>query len=220
MPRHMPEALGKYVVIKDYLDANHAGNMSNRRSYYGIIIYVNTEPIIWYSKLQNRVEASSFISECVALRISTETIEDLRYKLRCFGIPVDGPAEVFCDNMSVVKNLSIPTSSLNKRHNVICYHRVKEAQDTGIVLVGWITGKCNLLDLFTKTTMPGNKRLIKYDLTQHHKLVILVRRRFICTWVHLSTSHTKRVVAEIGFWACIHILFKSIIYGYQFSGTR
>ena len=27
MPRHMTEALGKYVVIKDYVDANHAGNM-------------------------------------------------------------------------------------------------------------------------------------------------------------------------------------------------
>ena len=23
--------------------------------------------------------------------------------LRCFGIPVEGPAEVFCDNMTVVK---------------------------------------------------------------------------------------------------------------------
>ena len=31
MPRHMPEALGKYVVIKTYLDANHAGNMAISR---------------------------------------------------------------------------------------------------------------------------------------------------------------------------------------------
>ena len=27
MPRYMLEALGKYVVIKDYVDASHAGNM-------------------------------------------------------------------------------------------------------------------------------------------------------------------------------------------------
>ena len=50
MPRHMSEALGKYVAIKDYVDANHAGNMANMRSHSSIIIYVNNSPIIWYSK--------------------------------------------------------------------------------------------------------------------------------------------------------------------------
>ena len=85
-------------------------------------------------------------------------IESLRYKLRCFGIPVEGTAEVFCDNMSVVRNLSIPTSALNKKYNVIYYHRFMEYQATGILRVGWIPGEFNLADFFTKTTMPGNTR--------------------------------------------------------------
>ena len=160
-PRNIPEALGNYVVIKYYVDANHAGNMASKRSHSGIIIYVNNEPIIWYSKQQNTVEASSFGSDFVALKIATEMIEALRYKLRCFGIPVAGPAEVFCDNMSVVKNSSIPTSVLNKRHNSIYNHRVRVAQAAGILRFGWILGEFNLVDLFTKTTMPGNTR---YDL--------------------------------------------------------
>ena len=137
---HIPEALGKYFLIKAYVDDNHTGNMSNRRSYYGIINYVNNAPIIWYSKVQNTVEASRFGSEFVALRIVTDIIEALSYKLRGFGIPVEGPAEVFCDNMPVVNNSSIPTSPLNKMHNFICYHKVREAQDAGIVRVGWIPG--------------------------------------------------------------------------------
>ena len=41
MLSNMPEALGKYDLIKYYVDANHAGNMENRRSHSGIIIYVN-----------------------------------------------------------------------------------------------------------------------------------------------------------------------------------
>ena len=60
IPRHIPEALVKYVVIKSYLDDSPAGNMVNRRSHSGIIIYVNIKPIIWYSKRHNIVEASSF----------------------------------------------------------------------------------------------------------------------------------------------------------------
>ena len=107
MPKHIPEALSKYVVIKPYVDANHAGNMENMRLHSGIIIYVNNEPIIWYSKHQNTVESSSFGSEFITLRIFTDMIEALRYKLRFLGILVEGPAEVFCDNMSVVNNPSI-----------------------------------------------------------------------------------------------------------------
>ena len=104
MPSHIPEALGKYVLIKAYVDSNHTGNMENSRSHSRIIIYVNNAPIIWHSKRKNTVEASSFGSDFFALRISTKMIEALRYKLRCFGIPVEGPAEIFCDNMSVVNN--------------------------------------------------------------------------------------------------------------------
>ena len=36
----MPEALGKYVVIKAYVDDNHAGKIENG------IIYVNNSPVI------------------------------------------------------------------------------------------------------------------------------------------------------------------------------
>ena len=102
------------------MDANHSVNMAKRILHSGIIIYFNNAPIIWYSKRQNTFESSSFGSGFVAFRISIEMIGALRHKLRCFGIPVEGPAEVFFDNMSVIKKLSIPASSLNKRHNAIC----------------------------------------------------------------------------------------------------
>ena len=52
--------------------------------------------------------------EFVALRIYTEVVEALRYKLRTFGVNLEGPAEVYCDNKSVVKNSSVPVSVLNK----------------------------------------------------------------------------------------------------------
>ena len=158
LPRRMPDALGKSVLIRAYVDANHAGNLANRRSHTGIIVYVNNAPIIWYSKRQNTVESSSFGSELVALRIATDMIEALRYKLRCFGIPIDGPAEVLCDNKSVVTNATVPASVLNKRHNAICYHRVREAQAAMIIRTGWIPGDLNLSDILTKTTMPANKK--------------------------------------------------------------
>ena len=68
---------------------------------------------------QNTVESSSFGSKFIALRIATEMIEGLRYKLRIFEVPIDGPADVFCDNQSVVNNVSISYYVLNKKQNSI-----------------------------------------------------------------------------------------------------
>ena len=106
------------------MDNDHAGNLLTRRSHTGVIIFVNNPPIIWYSKRQNKVESSSFGSEFIALWIATEMIERLRYKLRIIGVPINGPADVFCDNKSVFTNVSIPSYVSNKKHNYICYHRV------------------------------------------------------------------------------------------------
>ena len=85
-------------------------------------------------------------------------IEALRYKLRCFGVPVEEACDVMCDNRSVVTNSSVPTSVLNKRHNAICYHRIREAQAAGVIRVGWIEGKRNIADLFTKTTLSNEAK--------------------------------------------------------------
>ena len=57
IPRHMLYALGKWVVIKYYVDANNEGIMANRRSNSGTIIYINKASIICYSKFQSKVEA-------------------------------------------------------------------------------------------------------------------------------------------------------------------
>jgi hypothetical protein len=66
------------------------------------------------------------------------------------GVPLEGPANVFCDNKSVVKNSSRPESMLKKRHNAIAYHWCQEAQAAGIIRIAFEQGKTNIADLFTK----------------------------------------------------------------------
>ena len=157
LPANMPEPRGSPVTISCFVDANHAGNVVTRRSHSGIIIFVQNAPIIWFSKRQNTVECATFGSELVAQRICKDLIVALRYKLRMFGIPINGPANVFCDNRGVVKNLSIPESTLLKKHNSINYHAVREAAAAGILRVGKEDGDTNLSDLLTKV-VHGQRR--------------------------------------------------------------
>jgi len=91
-----------------------------------------------------------------------EMLEALTYKLRMFGIPLDSPCNVFCDNKSVVVNATIPTSTLKKKHNSIAYHHVREAVAAQILRIAKVHTSENLADLLTKPLLSSHlKNLIQ-----------------------------------------------------------
>ena len=101
VPPDAPEVRGQPVSMSCFVDADHAGCHVTRRSHTGVLIFINQAPILWYSKRQNTVEASTFGSEFIAAKIAVEMIEGLRYKLlRMMGVQVEGPTNVFCVNLS------------------------------------------------------------------------------------------------------------------------
>jgi hypothetical protein len=67
-----------------------------------------------------------------------------------FGIPIDGPANVYCDNNSVVTNSSKPQSVLKKKHNSIAYHRVREAVAANTIRIAKEDSSTNIADMLTK----------------------------------------------------------------------
>ncbi|KAI2499335.1 Reverse transcriptase (RNA-dependent DNA polymerase) [Fragilaria crotonensis] len=134
IPENMPTPRGKDVTMSCFVDADHAGCRETRRSHSGILIFVNRAPILWFSKRQNTVEASTYGSELLAMRLSIEMIEGLRYKLRMMGVPLTEECSVFCDNSAVVTN-SRPESTLKKKHAAINFHRVREAIAAGTIRV-------------------------------------------------------------------------------------
>lgn len=150
IPPDAPLPAGNEVEITGWVDADHAGDRLTRRSHTGILIFVNSAPILWYSKRQATIESSTFGSEMVAMRTALELIKDLRYKLRMMGVPLSGPALMFGDNKSVVNGASIPEAKLNKKHLGICYHAVREASAAGVWKVGFVKGEYNIADSLTK----------------------------------------------------------------------
>ena len=95
-----------------------------------------------------------FGSEYIALRIATELIQSLHYKLQMMGVTLDGPANVFCNNNSVVINSTVPESKLKKRHVSICYHQAREACAMRMIRIVHEGMSTNLADCLTKN-LPG-----------------------------------------------------------------
>jgi hypothetical protein len=73
------------------------------------------------------VKTSTYGSELVASRVSTELILEIRYMLRSLGVALDGSELILGDNLSVGLNTTVPSRVLKKKHNAIAYHRVREA---------------------------------------------------------------------------------------------
>ena len=91
-----------------------------------------------------------------------ELIKGLRYKLRMFGVPIDGPTGVRVDNMSVVYNTTRPESTLKKKSNAIAYHFVRENVANGTIRIAYETSETNLADCLTKVQSgPARQKIIR-----------------------------------------------------------
>ena len=105
---------------------------------------------MWFSKRKNSVKTSMFESEFTALKQAAEMAKSLRYKLKSFGVPIEGPMDMFYDNEEVYKNSSTLESVLRNKHHIIAYHMCREAVTSVIYRIAKEYTETKLADIFTK----------------------------------------------------------------------
>ena len=101
--------------------------LATGKSLTGWLHFVNKTPADWYSKKQATVETATYGSEFVAAKTATEQIMDIRHTLRYLGAPIGSKSFLSGDNRSVVTSATLPHSALTKCHNILAFHRVREA---------------------------------------------------------------------------------------------
>ena len=150
IPDDTPSPLGKEVVTTTYVDANLYHDIITGCAANGILHFLNGTPADWYSKRQHTVESATYGSEFVSARQATDQIIDLCTSLRYLGVPLHKKAYMFGDNQLVITSSTILHSGLNKRHNALSYHRVREAIAAGILGFYYIRGVSNPADILFK----------------------------------------------------------------------
>jgi len=66
------------------------------------------------------------------------------------GVPVDGLVLLLGDNLSVVLSTMVPSSTLKKKYQAICYHCVRECVAANIIRFAHIDSIDNIADVLTK----------------------------------------------------------------------
>ena len=146
----MSEPLSDPVLTSTFVYSDHASNISTRISHTGILLFIYSGIIKAFIKQQNTSESRTLVSELVAPHIAMDVIVELRNKLNSVGVPLKGPTVIYCYNQGVVKNTIVPEYTLNKKHNSINYHGVREVATSEILRTGKEDTATNLAEPLTK----------------------------------------------------------------------
>jgi hypothetical protein len=138
------------VTLTHYVDANLMHDTISRRSVTSILHMINNTPLDWYSKKQATVVTATYGSEFVAARICVEQIVDLQNIICYLGDPIRSKSYMLGDNKSVVDSSMQVYAKLHKRHNMLLFHRVREAIASGMIGFYFIPGDMNPADILSK----------------------------------------------------------------------
>ena len=145
---------GSDFSIQSYVDADWAGNVEDRRSVSGSIVYVGKSPVLWGSKRQETVAMSTMESEYYALSESmkdTLMIKNLLGELLQKKDTIDLQIpKVFCDNKAAIATSLSNGPKRKIRHVEIKYHFFKHHLDKKDVVLEFIPTSKNKADGLTK----------------------------------------------------------------------
>ena len=187
LPDDMLDPLGEAVTTTTTMGAKLNHCLATGKSLTGCLHFVNKTPVDWYSKKQATVETATYRSEFVAAKTATEQIMIIRQTLRYLGAPIATKSFLFGDNRLVVTSATLPHSTLTKRHNILAFHRGREAIAAKFMAFYWIQSAYNLSYMLSKhwdhpTVYPmilkllitrGNITLIPRETTQENEKEIL-----------------------------------------------
>lgn len=142
------------LSLRTFVDADWAGNVEDRRSVSGSIVYVGNSPVIWTSKRQETVAMSTMESEYYALSESMKDtlmikhlLEELLTKDEVLKLQVP---VVYCDNKAAIATSLSNGPKRKIRHVEIKYHFFKHHLDEKNVKLEFIPTEKNKADGLTK----------------------------------------------------------------------
>ena len=148
--------LGGHLKIAGWSDADWAGDLYDRRSRSGILVYVGVGPIIWNSVKQQTVARSTSEAEYVALASTASEILWIISMLKELNAKITCPVTIFEDNRGcklIAENASMPPRI---KHIDIAHHFIRDVIEKGTVIVEQVPTESMVADIMTKA-LPFDK---------------------------------------------------------------
>ncbi|KAG7336872.1 reverse transcriptase RNA-dependent DNA polymerase, partial [Nitzschia inconspicua] len=137
-----------------YCDSDFAGDMGNRRSITGFLIYLFGVPISWKSKQQGGVTLSSSEAEYYAISEVSMELKFIKMVMDFLDIDPGIPMKVYVDNIGAIHLANNASSGSRTKHIDTRLHFVRELTqgDDKIIDIEFVRSEENQSDTFTKNT--------------------------------------------------------------------
>jgi histone deacetylase 1/2 len=140
-------------AVEAFCDSDYASDPNSvppRRSTSGAVVLMAGGPILWASKTQASVAASTCEAEYMASNVAAKDGLWLRHLLPELGIPNMGPFLIQCDNEACISLIKNPQCTSKAKHIDIIHHFVRERVSSNELAFEFVAGADNVADLFTK----------------------------------------------------------------------
>lgn len=139
------------LPIQTFVDADWAGDTTDRRSVSGMVIYVYGNPVMWVSRKQKCVTRSSCFAEYYALANAVEETVYVTKIIGELGVSLDTPALVKSDSSSAINLGRNGNFCKRSKHVDVALRFVKEYVDNDLIKIKKVDTDENVADVFTKS---------------------------------------------------------------------
>lgn len=138
------------LTLNGYVDSDWAGDVSDRKSTTGFILFLGNNPILWASKNQSSVALSSTEAEYISAALASQEIVWSRRLLEDFGIPCENATVLYEDNQGCIKLAINEKSSCRTKHIDVRFHHLRDLVDSDIIQFMYCETSNMIADAFTK----------------------------------------------------------------------
>ena len=138
------------LTLTVFSDVDWAGDHTDRHSTIGLLVFLGPNPISWSTKKQNTVSRSSTEAKNRALDTSTAELSWLHILFKELKLFLPYVPVIWCDNVSAIALSANPIFHSRTKHLEVDYHYISEKVLRKDLKVGFVFGKDNLVDIFTK----------------------------------------------------------------------
>ena len=138
------------LQLVGYVDADWAGDKSDRKSNSGYLFKLGEGTISWLSKKQGSVALSSTEAEYIAAALASQELVWLRQLLSDLHMPCTQSTTLYEDNQGCIKIACNEKISARTKHIDVRHHHLRDLQTRGIIDLEYCASEQMLADVMTK----------------------------------------------------------------------
>ncbi|KAF3663266.1 RNA-binding KH domain-containing protein [Capsicum annuum] len=148
---HGLQITGKtYLGLFMYSDVDWAGDINDRSSTSGYILYLGANPISWSSKKQRSVARSSTEAEYRAVASALAEVNWVQKLFVELHVQLPDPPIIYCDNVGATYLCQNPVLHSRMKHIEVDFHFVRDQVQRKQVLIQHLHAADQLTDTLTK----------------------------------------------------------------------